>query len=1230
MKKKKVLLFSLGLFASTMLLTSCDQFNFYNNLVEDGTSSQNEGKIIISANLPIVTDYKEGDISFKYETGCNTFTVTYSDDTIEGFSIDEVTLPKFDKEVGDHVARIQIKSYEYYFYYTVHEAYSTITLGSKTDDAFKYEYYETDYRVDDLYLDVELNYVGLDDSTNIRVAVRKDMIETPFNSAQGSHSATIDYQGEKISFDYFVKENPASVATPVATPYVKERYFVNEFETEYNYNATDFEIGNSKLNLTYSDGHTESIKITKNMIHDKFDSTAGWHVTYIKCGDESISITYHVKARPATIFEFDTKYKILFDNFNSSFIISATDPYTTFIPTIKEEYKDLFLGFYYEKSDGTPDFRKPFKGYDASVYRQVVIPAFKEEISGVYNKQGQLIKTWSDLKRNYPNTFPDEHTIKNPYSWYKTDLSFDSCTLVVDKSITTISESAFYNSELKSIKFLGELESIGKKAFANCPKLTDVEIPNVTSYIGEDLFSESDNIQYTVAKGNSYIGNKENPYLILVKGSDTAYSFYVHDDCKALASCAYKDSTALTSVDFTNYDFECIGDNLFDSCTSLKNVNVGNLEEIPSGLFNNCTSLVEVVGLSNVKIIGDSAFEKCTSLESADLKNAVEVRYSAFSHCDSLKSVTLGDKLKSIGRFGFYECNQLVLGRLPFSLESVEQNAFKGCDFEHIYKTEKDGCTYVGNYSSVGKYNPYFMLISATLEEGQTEIRVQDGCKIIYFNAFFDIADVIESVYLPKTLIFIGDFNWCKSNTESELKNVYYEGTMDEYLNIGFEHFLNDGYFYLDGNPATKAEHFYTLGSNGEYQEVSEIHIPEGEKDIDRHKYCGYPNVKTVYLPSTLEKIKYFSCDEIYYNGTIEDWIKAEFDKPGMWTIKKLYVKDEEGNYQLFTELHLNNDMIINPGSLRYVAIDSLYISADYKFDKEVFDCDVKNVYYEGTLEDWMNLSFDSYAKTPMSRDSHFFLRDENNNWKELTELVIPEGTTSINPYNFYDFTHITKIVLPSTLKTIGSHAFYGCSSVEELVLPEGLEYVLDDSLNEMKSLKNIVIPSSIKEFKTNLNYNFRLCPDLVMTVYENGYYVGNQDNPYLVLVECVDSTKSSITIHSDCKFIAGAFDRDYSYANEKKAYIKEVRVPEGIIGIYKSFSTTSLEKIIINGKNLKYISGFFHSGTEKSAYFECDRSDMTTSYSGFKGNAYYYSEEKPSNTYGYWHYVDGVITLWK
>ena len=93
------------------------------------------------------------------------------------------------------------------------------------------------------------------------------------------------------------------------------------------------------------------------------------------------------------------------------------------------------------------------------------------------------------------------------------------------------------------------------------------------------------------------------------------------------------------------------------------------------------------------------------------------------------------------------------------------------------------------------------------------------------------------------------------------------------------------------------------------------------------------------------------------------------------------------------------------------------------------------------TYEDYYN--FNS-ASNPFSIAGHIY-SDENT---EITNLVIPEGTTSIGSNVFSGCSGLTSVTIPNSVTSIGSYAFYGCN-LKSLTIGTGVLSIGWDAFGE-------------------------------------------------------------------------------------------------------------------------------------------------------------------------------------
>ena len=222
-------------------------------------------------------------------------------------------------------------------------------------------------------------------------------------------------------------------------------------------------------------------------------------------------------------------------------------------------------------------------------------------------------------------------------------------------------------------------------------------------------------------------------------------------------------------------------------------------------------------------------------------------------------------------------------------------------------------------------------------------------------------------------------------------------------------------------------------------------------------------------------------------------------------------------------------------------------------------------------------------------------------NAKNLKEITIPDSVTSIGDEAFQNCTGLTSIEIPSSVTSIGGAAFLYCSS-----------------------LTNVTIPDSV----TSIGYAaFDDCLSLTYNEYDNAYYLGNDDNPYVVLIKAKNTAITSCTINENTKVIYGGAFLDCTS-------LKSITIPDSVTSIgYGAFlGCTGLTSITIGDSVTSIGSDAFRGCTSLTIYCEAT-SEPSGWYSNWNSSSrpvYWYSEEEPTRSGNYWHYVDGVVTVWE
>ena len=175
--------------------------------------------------------------------------------------------------------------------------------------------------------------------------------------------------------------------------------------------------------------------------------------------------------------------------------------------------------------------------------------------------------------------------------------------VIIGNGVHTISESAFYSCDkLTSIQFGTAVRVIDHAAFANCYALEEVTLPSELSVLGErafrycsklkkiqifdkltqiggDAFFGCSALEMTESDGAHYLGNDENPHLLLCDIPDkNATEYTVCADTRYIAPRVFADCEKLTTLMLPS-SLKLLSEKAFDRCTALTTIQFGGTTE---------------------------------------------------------------------------------------------------------------------------------------------------------------------------------------------------------------------------------------------------------------------------------------------------------------------------------------------------------------------------------------------------------------------------------------------------------------------------------------------------------------------------------------------------------------------------------------------------------------------------------------------------------------------------
>ena len=301
-----------------------------------------------------------------------------------------------------------------------------------------------------------------------------------------------------------------------------------------------------------------------------------------------------------------------------------------------------------------------------------------------------------------------------------------------------------------------------------------------------------------------------------------------------------------------------------------------------TGYYGSDTEVVipSTINNYNVVSIGYKAFASNTSLRKITIPSSViSIGTGAFYNCVMLNNIVIPNSVTSIEGFAFYSCMSLSGITIPSSVTTIGDGAFALCQRLGIF---------------VDQNNQYFQSINGSLytKDGKTLLHCQAynviistnvttiGAYAFYFNTNLTSIEIPTSVTRIENNAFVG----------CNLQNVYYIGTIEDWCNV-----------IIDSNPMSGAEHFYLKKESSQWEELTEIIIPNTITEIGKRQFYGFKNVTSIEIPNSVTSIgdsAFYDCDsltsieipnsvtsiesyafswcdsltDVYYKGTIEEW----------------------------------------------------------------------------------------------------------------------------------------------------------------------------------------------------------------------------------------------------------------------------------------------------------------------------------------------------------------------
>ncbi len=140
--------------------------------------------------------------------------------------------------------------------------------------------------------------------------------------------------------------------------------------------------------------------------------------------------------------------------------------------------------------------------------------------------------------------------------------------------------------------------------------------------------------------------------------------------------------------------------------------------------------------------------------------------------------------------------------------------------------------------------------------------------------------------------------------------------------------------------------------------------------------------------------------------------------------------------------------------------------------------CDGLKEVHINDIAAWCNIDFEDYYANPLYYAHNLYLNNEL-----LTELVIPNGVTSIGNWAFYCCDGLTSVTIPNSITSIGDDAFAECYGLTSITIPNSVTSIGTEVFGWCTSLASIEIPNSVTSIGDRAFYN---CKELTSITIPN------------------------------------------------------------------------------------------------------------------------------------------------
>lgn len=630
---------------------------------------------------------------------------------------------------------------------------------------------------------------------------------------------------------------------------------------------------------------------------------------------------------------------------------------------------------------------------------------------------------------------------ETPWDEYKDDIR----TVVIEEGITRIGDYAFWSFEnMSAISLCQGIQEIGFCSIMYCPSLSELVFQ-------EGLTSIAD---WSCAKCESLTS-------VTLPASVTFIDEYAFFKCHLLTGINYYGTPEQwEAIDIVEVPDEDKPDDPLVSATVYFVSAVTDSGTCGEGvsweLDYTCTLTISGNGaMDDGADFGDTPWDGYKDqIRSIIVENGVtHIGAYAFWNCENVRTVYLGNSLKSIGKAAFMYCSGVAQLRLPDGFETIGDWAFVHCHgLEWIYVPAS--VTSIGQWSMEecscallygGTEQQWESIDIHPENDGLSALTVMYEYTISACNHRYD-SEVVTEPTCYATGVMRYTCRLCDEYTEGHTYTAVIPTTRHHFANGSCTNLLADGVTPCGASITSTSNYIYFT------QPRDGLHLDSPGSVSVRLLYTS----NGVFLGGSDAELRaryrtYFAVTKLNPDGSVGEVIDAQTYSTG-------YL-DFVNDFALTTvTLPSNGTYIFNVSTANGMDDpDRVTVTVG---EPEVYENsgDIGDLYWE--LEDGVltisgngeMCDFDSV--TPWDR-------------REIREIVIEEGVTTIGNGAFHECHELTRVSLPSSLTAIGAEAFLDCEQLSDFTIPQNVTFVGDFAFGHCESLTEMKVPmAGIAQFK--------------------------------------------------------------------------------------------------------------------------------------------------------------------